>query len=278
MSSALVAGDAEDSAAPVEMGDLRPETGDRKSQSPESSDQRPATSHQSSVISGQQPATSIEDALIFRVLYLAHCTRDKGLFDTLDAVALANSKLKTQNSPLRIALTVAGAFLDEAEHEEFNRRIAQPDLMGDTNPVTSNQFPVASIQKPAVTCADFVSGEAKDALLRESDCYLFPTYYSAEAQPVSIIEAMAFGLPVISTRWRAIPDVLPVEYPCLIDIRDTARAAELLLSLAGQPGPFEELRAHFLKCYSDRQHIRRLRDALLSVEERIGRGHGDCAP
>ena len=45
-------------------------------------------------------------------------------------------------------------------------------------------------------------GATKAALLRESDFLCFPTYYEAEGQPVNVIEALAFGLPPIVTRWR----------------------------------------------------------------------------
>lgn len=51
-----------------------------------------------------------------------------------------------------------------------------------------------------------VLGEEKAALLRESDVYLLPSF--GEGQPVSIIEAMAYGLPVISTRVGAVPDTV----------------------------------------------------------------------
>ena len=38
--------------------------------------------------------------------------------------------------------------------------------------------------------------------LRDADLFCFPTFYQNENQPVNLIEAMAFGLPVVTTRWR----------------------------------------------------------------------------
>ena len=35
-----------------------------------------------------------------------------------------------------------------------------------------------------------------------------PTYYRFEGQPISIIEALAYGLPIISTNYRGIPDMV----------------------------------------------------------------------
>ena len=72
------------------------------------------------------------DPHLFKVLYLAHCTREKGLFDTLDGVALANQRLAQAKSPIQIHLSVAGDFINAAEREEFQERLAQPDLRSPT--------------------------------------------------------------------------------------------------------------------------------------------------
>ena len=134
-----------------------------------------------------------DDREEYRVVFLAHCTREKGLFDTLHAIALANQQLDAQMVPLRMHLTVAGAFLDESERQEFESW--------------------QSAHRGEVDYAGFLDAEAKAKLLRESDCLCFPTFYSAEAQPVSVIEAMAFGLNIVTTAWRGIPELLPENYP-----------------------------------------------------------------
>ncbi len=53
-----------------------------------------------------------------------------------------------------------------------------------------------------------VDGEEKMRFLRESHFFLLPTRYRYEAQPISIIEALAFGLVVISTPFRTIPEMI----------------------------------------------------------------------
>lgn len=58
----------------------------------------------------------------------------------------------------------------------------------------------------------------------------------SEGTPVSIIEASATGLPVISTRHAGIPDVvLDGETGFLVDERDVASMAERMIRLASQP-------------------------------------------
>lgn len=48
-------------------------------------------------------------------------------------------------------------------------------------------------------------GPAKDELLARADVFCFPTSYEAEGMPLVVLEAMAHGLPVVATAWRAIP-------------------------------------------------------------------------
>jgi glycosyltransferase involved in cell wall biosynthesis len=43
-----------------------------------------------------------------------------------------------------------------------------------------------------------------------------PTYYSTEAQPLSILEALSYGKIVITTNHRGIPDMVINEYNGLI--------------------------------------------------------------
>ena len=44
--------------------------------------------------------------------------------------------------------------------------------------------------------------------LQEAHCFVLPTWYINEGQPVSIIESLALGKVIISTEYRAIPDML----------------------------------------------------------------------
>lgn len=53
-----------------------------------------------------------------------------------------------------------------------------------------------------------VSGEKKRAMLRQSDFFVLPTQYPNEGQPISIIEAMAYGLVVLATPIASIPDMI----------------------------------------------------------------------
>ena len=83
-------------------------------------------------------------------------------------------------------------------------------------------------------------------MLREAGLFLFPTRYLGENQPVNLIEAMAFGLPIVTTRWRSLPEMLPPDYPGLVNGQDPDEiAAAILQVLAEQSGV--RVRAAFLR-------------------------------
>lgn len=64
--------------------------------------------------------------------------------------------------------------------------------------------------------------------LRAYDALLLPTYYRGEGYPSVIIEAYATGMPVITTKWRAIPEIVDESSGILIHPKDSQ---ELLLAM-----------------------------------------------
>ena len=189
-----------------------------------------------------------EDPNVVKVLFLAHCTREKGLFDTVSGVVAAQKRLQQSNSPLSLRLLIAGNFVTAEETQEFETLMADPAA--------------ARI----IQYLGFVSGDRKNELLREADLFCFPTYYQNENQPVNLIEATAFGLPILTTRWRSIPELFPVNYPGLVDIRAPDQIAAKLLALALQESG-EEFRHIFVRDFTLDRHLAGLASALHSAEQ-----------
>lgn len=114
-----------------------------------------------------------------RLLYLGRLSRQKGILEALEAVRLARSQ------GVETHLTIAGSGAEEAA---LRRSVEQLDLTG------------------AVTFVGPVFDDAKIKLLVASDVFLFPTFHS-EGLPYALLECMAAGVPAITTRVGAIPDV-----------------------------------------------------------------------
>ena len=181
----------------------------------------------------------------FNVLFIGLCTREKGIFDAIEGVALANGRDVTK----RFRLLIAGSFWLEEEKLAFEKRVAEL------------RFPDGS---PQLEYRGFVSGKAKHGLFEESDCLLFPTYYSAESFGIVLVEAMAHGLPVITTKWRMIPELLPDGYPFVVQPQAPAEIAEALLRVRAR-APEWDLRRHYLDNFTDRHYLDKMEAALLSV-------------
>jgi len=187
------------------------------------------------------------DASIFRVLFLGLCYRGKGLFDLVEAMALAQQLLS--GSPLRARLTVAGPFRSADERVEFDRRIREPDLH--------------DAGEPVVHYRGFVSGNDKVRVLVESDCLCFPTYMP-ESFGLVLLEGMAFGLPLIASNSRNLPELLPPNSRGIVEPHAPEQIAAAIVSQAAA-GYDPRLRSWFLDHYTERTFARDMKRVLSSV-------------
>jgi len=105
-----------------------------------------------------------------RLLFLSRIEKRKGICETIEAVR----NLSEKNLDLHLFVAGEGPFLNFARQFAKNAGIANK-----------------------VSFLGFVKGEAKKAIFTNSDIYIFPTYYG-EGMPNSVLEAMAFGLPVLT--------------------------------------------------------------------------------
>jgi glycosyltransferase involved in cell wall biosynthesis len=198
-------------------------------------------------LTSDELARAGNDPHIVHVLYLAHCTREKGAFDAMAGTALANKKIADAGAPLTFKLTVTGSFVTAEDRAEFDALMQRPEVAD------------------CVHYAGFVSGEQKQKLLRNADVFCFPTFYPNENQPVNLIEAMAYGLPVLTTHWRSLPEIFPSDYPGLVDIRSLPQIADALLRLTTEDG--ETLRDIFLKNFTIEKYLSGLSTALHKAEQ-----------
>jgi glycosyltransferase involved in cell wall biosynthesis len=193
------------------------------------------------ILAGDFPKASDAERTV-NVVYLALVSHDKGAFDAVEGIALAN-----ENFPLRFRLTIMGGFATSDEEMELRDLVRRRGL------------------RSVVEIAGFVSAERKFQTLRDADMFCFPTYYLAEGQPASLIEALAFGLPVVSTRWRAIPEMFPPDYPGIVDPKSPPQIAVALRRLATEDQA-AMLRESFLGRFTIERHIANMAEVLHSVE------------
>jgi len=180
-----------------------------------------------------------------RLLYLSACTREKGLFAALDALAFLNGDTETHAAYYH--LTIAGSFADPAEERDFQARLAASPSLRQTTTY------VGPVDEPR-----------KHALLTDADIFVFPTRYAHEAQPLVLIEALAHDLRIVTTHWRAIPGMLPV-LPQIQLAAPAAMPQQLAAAIraARAAGPANgALRAHYEAHFTRDAHLAALARAL----------------
>ena len=105
-----------------------------------------------------------------------------------------------------------------------------------------------------------VVGEAKRRVLEISDFFLLPTRYFTEGQPVSIIEAMAYGCVVVSTDYRAIPDLLiDGATGTFVEYGRPDRIADAVRRIVMEPGKYEAMSkaacGHYARNFTMQRHL-----------------------
>lgn len=183
-----------------------------------------------------------------RVLFLGLCSRAKGVFDAMEGVARANQRAQAAGgAAATFELTVAGGFASAAEEAEFQARAAQ--LGG------------------AVRHVGFADETRKHALLAAADVFCFPTAYPHEGQPLVLLEALAHDLPIVTTRWRAIPELVPSEHVWLVEPGAPEAIAEALLAARAAAGRADGARRrHYLAHFTRERHLVALAAALRELE------------
>jgi len=117
-----------------------------------------------------------------RLLYLGTISEAKGVEDLLQACAELDSQ------GFEYVLTLAGGISDQTSERKYDD--------------------IAKMLAGNVKFLGEVSGEVKWRAFREADIFCFPSKFTSESFPGVLLEAMMFSLPIISTHWRSIPEIV----------------------------------------------------------------------
>lgn len=119
------------------------------------------------------------------------------------------------------------------------------------------------IEKDNIDFPGWVTGEEKSKLLSEADVFFLPSY--SEGMPMSILDAMGYGLPIVSSNVGGVPKLVKNEENGFLfqpgDINGFARSICLILEN-------DELRNKMIDCsakiikekYSQNRHIEKIEE------------------
>ena len=152
------------------------------------------------------------------IVYLSNLMREKGIVDLLDAL----SRLKRAGVPF--SARIAGHVEDEVK--------------------TDVQARLTSLS-PEVKYIGPVVGDAKVRLLQQSNVLVLPTYYTMEGQPIALLEGMATGSILVTTRHAGIPDIVDESNGYLLAPHDVGALAKCLERIAHNlPGELMRVSRH----------------------------------
>ncbi|MFL5382943.1 MAG: glycosyltransferase family 4 protein [Longimicrobiaceae bacterium] len=166
-----------------------------------------------------------------RLLFLSNLVESKGWLDVLEAVRLLRDRLGED----RVRCDFHGKFLTNPADDVRVSSAEQAQGLFE-------RFVAENGLERVVRYGGVASGEAKRRALEEAHLFLLPTRYSNEGQPVSIIEAMAHGNVVISTDYRAIPDLVDDGVTgVLVPYAAPAAIADAVEALVRDPGRYAQM-------------------------------------
>lgn len=180
----------------------------------------------------------ISGAVEFHAIFLAHCSREKGLFRAVEIVRGANQILKNAGGYIRIRLSAAGDFVSTDDRAAFEE--------------------ILTHSPEEVVYAGFVCAEEKSKLLASGDCLLFPTEYPGETFGLVIAEALLSGMPVLVSKWRGLPELASSE-PFLWQA-----SAESLAELVTKKAKFPRIRRAAVSMFSEAAFHRKISESILS--------------
>lgn len=147
-----------------------------------------------------------------RLLFVGVLNESKGTLIFLDAVQ------SLLNQGFAVRADMVGEIENSTVRAEIERRIADPRL------------------KQAVTFHGRLIGDAKWGRFQAADIFVFPTYFESESFGLVLTEAMQFGLPIVSTKWRGVQSVVVEgETGFLVPIKNSEAVAEKIRLLVEDP-------------------------------------------
>jgi len=183
-----------------------------------------------------------------RILFLSNLIKEKGIFDILSAVPEVISF--TRN----VEFIFAGEWQNHKTKEEYNRFMKE-----------NEGLPIRTFGP--------LSGKVKLDLLTSVDIFILPTYYPPEGHPWVIIEAMAAGLPIITTDQGVIKElVIDGINGFIIEKRSPQQIAEKVKFLISHPDVRnkmgQESRRLYLENFTEEKMVEKLIFAFNSVLSR----------
>lgn len=190
----------------------------------------------------------------FHIFYLSNLIWTKGYFDVLEAVNLLVNKYHRN-----IKCTFAGAFMESPDDP----------IRGISNRKDFDKFIMQNNLESVINYYPGLYGSEKDQMFASSHVFVLPTYYINEGQPVSIIEAMAYGCVPIVTEFRHIPMMVTKLNGCFVKPKTPDQIANAIIQLIDNPQVYNKKSRLCIQDYKEKYTFEKFVNAVLQNMQNI---------
>lgn len=172
------------------------------------------------------------------LLYLSNLIESKGYWDVLKAVDLLVNKHNRN-----IIAVFSGKFLGGVDDKTFSSpEMARNEFFKYIN---ENNL------KERIVYHSGLFGLEKAKYFQESHFFLLPSYYINEGQPVSILEALAYGCVPVVTKYRLIPDMVNEENGFFVEPKSPEEIAMVINKMIDNGEQYHHLSESGINYYLD---------------------------
>ncbi|MGZ0015666.1 glycosyltransferase family 4 protein [Yeosuana sp. AK3] len=161
------------------------------------------------------------------ILYLSNMIKEKG-YDTVLNLA---KQLKAQSNKT-VKFHFAGGWFSYKDKVFFNNYIKENKL------------------ENIIEYHGLVQGKEKDNLLKKANFFVFLSRYKKEVFPLSVLEALSYGLPVLAFNAGAVSDIIKQETGIISSIDNLMQDFEVMINNYLNNTVYIECRNTYLKKYT----------------------------
>lgn len=197
---------------------------------------------------------SYNNELPFQLIYLSNMIVSKGYLDVLKAVKILICEYK-----LNVECIFAGPFLNAAD--DINTKTVENLKKDFFGYIEDNQL------KSYIKYFPSLFGNDKAEAFKNANVFLLPSYYVNEGQPVSILEAIAYGSVPIVTNYRLISLMVNENSGYFVPPKCPKKIAETICFLMKNPEAYSKSSAASIALYQDQFTADKYTNKLLKLFE-----------
>jgi len=195
---------------------------------------------------GVMPRTRPDDA-VFHILFMGAVREGKGVLELIETARIIKSR------GYDCEFQVVGSWYPTQFESEVRKKLDEYGL------------------KDNFEFSGSLNGDDKWHAYANADAFCLPSHYESENFPLVLIEAMALKLPIVTTKWRGIPQLVS-DTAILCDIKSPGQYADAIISYIDDESLRSEKKqlAHdrYQSFYTHGHFIKRMEDVFaISLEE-----------